>query len=131
MGGRGIRQGGDGQATEDRRHPRAWRDRGRDGSHPAQAALRERHRPGRGRSYLSAAEWLRFLYEHPRAMHTQLVTMDERLDQAMLKIVESYLAIAQGVAKALVELVDSGVGTRGQDGVVLCFSQQDLATLTG
>jgi CRP/FNR family transcriptional regulator, cyclic AMP receptor protein len=66
-----------------------------------------------------------------RAMRTQLVTMDERLDQAMLKIVESYLAIAQGVAKALVELVDSGVGTRGQDGVVLCFSQQDLATLTG
>jgi CRP-like cAMP-binding protein len=81
--------------------------------------------------HLPAAEWLRFLYEHPRAMHAQLVAADERLDQATRKIVESDLAIEQRLAKALVELVDSGVGARTTDGVVLRFSQQDLATLTG
>lgn len=81
--------------------------------------------------HLPAGDWLRFLYEHPRAMHAQLVAVDERLDQATRKIVESDLAIEQRLAKALVELVDSGVGRRGADGVVLRFSQQDLATLTG
>jgi CRP/FNR family cyclic AMP-dependent transcriptional regulator len=81
--------------------------------------------------HLPAGEWLRFLYEHPRAMHAQLVAADERLDQATRKIVESDLAIEQRLAKALVELVDSGVGASSKDGVVLRFSQQDLATLTG
>lgn len=81
--------------------------------------------------HLPAVEWLRFLYEHPRAMHAQLVAADERLDQATRKIVESDLAIEQRLAKALVELADSGVGAPSKDGVVLRFSQQDLATLTG
>jgi CRP-like cAMP-binding protein len=81
--------------------------------------------------HLPAGEWLRFLYEHPRAMHAQLLLAVERLGQATRKIVESDLAVEQRLAKALVELVDSGVGRRGADGVVLRFSQQDLATLTG
>jgi CRP/FNR family cyclic AMP-dependent transcriptional regulator len=80
---------------------------------------------------LPAAEWLQFLYEHPRAMHAQLVVADERLIQANRKIVESDLAVEQRVAKALVELVDSGVGAHSEEGVVLRFSQQDLATLAG
>ncbi|MBV9012623.1 MAG: Crp/Fnr family transcriptional regulator [Pseudonocardiales bacterium] len=81
--------------------------------------------------HLPAAEWLRFLYENPRAMHAQLVAADERLDQAARKIIESDLAIEQRLAKALVELVDSGVGEHRGEGVILRFSQQDLATLTG
>jgi CRP/FNR family transcriptional regulator, cyclic AMP receptor protein len=81
--------------------------------------------------YLPAGEWLRFLYKHPRALHAQLVAVYERLDQATRKIVESDLASEQRLAKALVELVDSGIGRRGEDGVVLRVSQQDLATLTG
>ena len=35
------------------------------------------------------------------------------------------------MAKTLVELVDSGVGAHSEECVVLRFSQQDLATLTG
>jgi CRP-like cAMP-binding protein len=81
--------------------------------------------------YLPAARWLRFLYDHPRAMHAQLFASDERLDQATRKIVESDLAIEQRLAKALVELEDSGLGTHDEEGVVLRLSQQDLAALTG
>jgi CRP/FNR family transcriptional regulator, cyclic AMP receptor protein len=80
---------------------------------------------------LPAGQWLQFLYEHPRAMHAQLVVADERLDQATRKIVESDLAVERRLAKALVELVSSGVGEHRGDGVRLRFSQQDLATLTG
>ncbi|MBV9144224.1 MAG: Crp/Fnr family transcriptional regulator [Pseudonocardiales bacterium] len=81
--------------------------------------------------HLPAGEWLRFLYEYPRAMHAQLAAADERLDQATRKIVESDLAIEQRLAKALIELVDSGIGAHSENGVALRVSQQDLATLTG
>ncbi|HEX6342947.1 Crp/Fnr family transcriptional regulator [Umezawaea sp.] len=81
--------------------------------------------------HLPATEWLKFLYDHPRAMHAQLYAADERLEQATRKIVESDLAVEQRLAKAIVELVDSGVGTPGEGGTLLRFSQQDLATLTG
>lgn len=81
--------------------------------------------------HLPAVEWLKFLYRHPRAMHAQLFAADERLDQATRKVLESDLAVEQRLAKALIDLVDSGVGTHNEKGVGIRFSQQDLATLTG
>ncbi len=80
---------------------------------------------------LPADEWLKFLYNHPRAMHAQLLAVDERLEQATRKIADSDLAVEQRLAKALIELVESGVGEPNEGNVVLRFSQQDLATLTG
>jgi len=80
---------------------------------------------------LPADEWLKFLYKNPRAMHAQLLAVDERLEQATRKIVDSDLAVEQRLAKALIELVESGIGEPNEGSVVLRFSQQDLATLTG
>jgi CRP-like cAMP-binding protein len=81
--------------------------------------------------HLSARDWLDFLYAHPRAFHAQLFAADERIDQASRKIAESELAVEQRLAKALVELVDKGVGQRDERGVLLRFGQQDLAEMTG
>lgn len=81
--------------------------------------------------HLPAADWLRFLYEHPRAMHAQLVAAHEQVDRATRKIVESDLAIERRVARTLVELARGGLGSDEDGGVLLRFSQQDLAMLTG
>ncbi len=78
-----------------------------------------------------ADKWLRFLYDNPRAMHAQLVAKDERLEQATRKIAESDLAVEQRLAKVLVELAEIGLGARGQEGIILRYSQQDLARLIG
>jgi CRP/FNR family cyclic AMP-dependent transcriptional regulator len=81
---------------------------------------------------LPAARWLRFLYDHPRAMHAQWVAEAERTEQATRKIVESELAVGQQLAKALIELTDSGIGERTSKGPVeLRLSQQDLAAMIG
>jgi CRP/FNR family transcriptional regulator, cyclic AMP receptor protein len=80
---------------------------------------------------LPADEWLKFLYDHPRAMHAQLFAVEERLEQATRKIADSDLAVEQRLAKALIELVESDVGEPNEGGVVLRFGQQDLATLIG
>ena len=82
--------------------------------------------------YLPAAGWLRFLYDHPRAMHAQWAAQAERTDQATRKIVESELAVGQQLAKALIELADSGIGEHASEGAVeLRLSQQDLAAMIG
>ena len=82
--------------------------------------------------YLPAARWLRFLYDHPRAMHAQWAAEAERTEQATRKIVESELAVGQQLAKALIELTDSGVGEHASKGTVeLRLSQQDLAAMIG
>lgn len=82
--------------------------------------------------YLPAARWLQFLYDHPRAMHAQWAAEADRTDQATRKIVESELAVGQQLAKALIELTDSGLGERTREGaVVLRLSQHDLAALIG
>jgi CRP/FNR family transcriptional regulator, cyclic AMP receptor protein len=82
--------------------------------------------------YLPKARWLDFLYEHPRAMHALWATDAERTSQATGKIVESELAVGQQLAKALVELTDSGLGERTDEkALVLRLSQQDLASLIG
>ncbi|QFU94352.1 Crp/Fnr family transcriptional regulator [Amycolatopsis sp. YIM 10] len=78
--------------------------------------------------HLPAVEWLNFLYEHPRAMHAQLAC---QLEQATRKIAESEPAIEQRLAKSIIELADSGIGTPAPNGIGLRFSQQDLANLTG
>jgi CRP/FNR family transcriptional regulator, cyclic AMP receptor protein len=82
--------------------------------------------------YLPAARWLRFLYDHPRAMHAQWAAEAERTEQATRKIVESELAVGQQLAKALIELTDSGIGEHTSQGPVeLRLSQQDLAAMIG
>lgn len=82
--------------------------------------------------YLPGATWLRFLYEHPRAMHALLAMTADMADRATMKNVESELAIEQQLAKRLIELTDGGLGEPSDDGaVVLRLSQHDLAALIG
>ncbi len=82
--------------------------------------------------YLPGARWLRFLYDHPRAMHALLAMTDDMADRATMKNVESELAIEQQLAKRVIELTDFGLGEPADDGVVvLRLSQQDLAALIG
>jgi CRP-like cAMP-binding protein len=80
--------------------------------------------------YLPAAGWLQFLYDHPRAMHARWVAQAERTEWAIGKIVESELAVGQQLAKALIELADTGIGEHTGNGAVkLRLSQQDLAAM--
>lgn len=82
--------------------------------------------------YLPGVVWLRFLYDHPRAMHALLSMTDDLADRATMRTLESELAIEQQLAKRLVDLVDNGLAEPGEDGsVLLRFNQQDLATLVG
>jgi len=83
--------------------------------------------------YLPAARWLRYLYEHPRAMHAQWIASADRTDRAIRLIVESELAVGQQLAKALIELTEKGCGEHiGAGAVVLRdVSQYDLASLIG
>jgi CRP/FNR family transcriptional regulator, cyclic AMP receptor protein len=82
--------------------------------------------------YLPGAEWLRFLYDHPRSMHALLAMTDDMADRATMKNVESELAIEQQLAKRVVELTDLGLGERdGSEAIILRMSQQDLAELIG
>jgi CRP/FNR family transcriptional regulator, cyclic AMP receptor protein len=82
--------------------------------------------------YLPGATWLRFLYDHPRAMHALLAMTDDMADRATMKNVESELAIEQQLAKRLIELTDGGLGEpAGDETIVLRLSQQDLAALIG
>nr|BFE55858.1 Crp/Fnr family transcriptional regulator [Dactylosporangium thailandense] len=82
--------------------------------------------------YLPGAAWLRFLYEHPRAMHALLAMTDELAGRAMIRSVESELAIEQQLAKRLVELAAHGLGeVDEQQRIALRLGQQDLAALIG
>ena len=81
--------------------------------------------------YLAGNKWLQFLHEHPRAALAQLYTADERLAEATRKTVESLLGAQQKLAKAMVELCASGLGTPTNDGIRLAFGQQDLADIAG
>ncbi|MEU1268228.1 Crp/Fnr family transcriptional regulator [Streptomyces sp. NPDC005799] len=81
--------------------------------------------------YLPATTWLHFLYDHPRAMHAQLIAADERLEEATRKSVESFLGVEQRLAKGLVELTSKELGIQTENGLALRFSQQDLADLVG
>jgi CRP-like cAMP-binding protein len=82
--------------------------------------------------YLPGARWLPFLYEHPRTMHALLVMTDDMADRAVMKSVESELAVERQLAKRVVHLVDVGLGEHFSDGsVVLRVSQHDLASLIG
>ncbi|WP_433521676.1 Crp/Fnr family transcriptional regulator [Nocardia pseudovaccinii] len=82
--------------------------------------------------YLPGARWLRFLYDHPRAMHALLAMTDDMADRATMKNVESELAIERQLAKRIIELTDFGLGEPANDGaVILRLSQHDLAALIG
>jgi len=81
---------------------------------------------------LPAADWLRFLYAHPRAMHAQWAITAQRTEQAVRKMAWSDLPVEQQLAKALLELADSGIGEQTSKGTVeLRLSQQDLAAMIG
>jgi CRP/FNR family transcriptional regulator, cyclic AMP receptor protein len=82
--------------------------------------------------YLSARAWREFLLSHPRAALAQLAVSYDRQEESDRKLVEaSSLAVEQKLAKALAELHASGLGERTGEGVVLRFSQLDLASLIG
>lgn len=81
--------------------------------------------------YLSANAWRQFLLDQPRAAIAQLAVAYDRLAESDRRLVESSLAVGQKLAKALVELESKGLGVRGEDGIVLRFSQLDLASLMG
>jgi CRP-like cAMP-binding protein len=83
--------------------------------------------------YLPAAKWLRFLYDHPRAMHAQWAAQADLTDRATRKIVESELAIEQQFAKRVIWLIDIGIGEPSGDGTVIVrrMGQQDLAAQIG
>lgn len=82
--------------------------------------------------YLPGSELLRFLYGHPRAMHALLRMTQDVADRAIMKNIESELAIEQQLAKRVIELNESGLGEADGDGVVvLHLSQYELASLIG
>jgi CRP/FNR family transcriptional regulator, cyclic AMP receptor protein len=80
---------------------------------------------------VSASQWRKFLQSHPRAALAQIAAADKRLDEATQKIAESELAVEQRLAKALIELLSSGLAEDTEDGLRLRVSQQDLAALAG
>jgi CRP-like cAMP-binding protein len=82
--------------------------------------------------YLPGLRWLPFLYSHPRTMHALLVMTDDMTDRAVMRSVESELAVERQLAKRIVELMDMGLGEYVSDGqIVLRVSQHDLASLIG
>ena len=80
---------------------------------------------------LPSAKWLRFLYDHPRAMHAQLIASEERIEQATRKIIDSDLAVEQRLAKAFVVLLEADLGQETPEGILVRLSQLDLAALIG
>jgi CRP-like cAMP-binding protein len=80
---------------------------------------------------ISASMWLEFLDRFPRAAKAQLVALNERLEEATRKISATELVAEQRMAKALVEVVDSGLGAERGEQIVLTLAQQDVAELAG
>lgn len=80
---------------------------------------------------LSADAWRQFLLDHPRAALAQLAVSYDRQGESDRKLVESSLAVEQKLAKTLIELESKGLGVRAEGGIVLRFSQLDLASLMG
>lgn len=82
--------------------------------------------------FLSAAAWRQFLATNPRAALAQLAVSYDRQDESDRKLVDSSsLAVEQRLARELVNLEAKGLGERSSDGIVLQFSQIDLAHLIG
>ena len=81
--------------------------------------------------FLPGNKWLQFLREHPRAALAQLYAADERLAEATRKTVESFLGAQQKLARAMIELEESGLAVPNRDGVKLPFGQQELAAIAG
>ncbi len=80
---------------------------------------------------ISASPWSEFLALHPRAMLARLAAMDTRLDRTTRKIVASELAVEQRLARAVIELVESGLGRTSDEGIELRIYQQELADFAG
>ncbi|MFD8318234.1 Crp/Fnr family transcriptional regulator [Kitasatospora purpeofusca] len=81
--------------------------------------------------HLPAGLWLQFLYDHPRAMHAQLVAAEERLEEATRKSVDSFLGVEQRLAKVLVEFEAKGAGTVIDGRFAVQLSQRELADVVG
>lgn len=81
--------------------------------------------------HIPARDWLQFLREHPRAMFAQLRTLAQRLTETTAKTAETLLGSEQKLAKALMELLVSGVGEAEAGSVALRFNQRELADLAG
>lgn len=65
---------------------------------------------------IPARDWRAFLHEHPRAMFAQLYQSERRLDEATQVGADSLLTSEQTLIKAMVKLVDSGLGAEEKGG---------------
>lgn len=82
--------------------------------------------------FLPKGPWKDFLIAHPRVMWDLWVATATRNQRANVKRAESELTVGRQLAKALVELVDYGVGERlGDDEALLRMSQEELSALVG
>ncbi|MBB4907093.1 Crp/Fnr family transcriptional regulator [Actinophytocola algeriensis] len=81
--------------------------------------------------HLSASKWFSFLETNFRATLALIYTVQERLAESTHLTVESQLAGAQKLAKALVDLCTKGLGVTSAGKTTLGFSQVDLAELAG
>jgi CRP/FNR family transcriptional regulator, cyclic AMP receptor protein len=80
---------------------------------------------------LPSVKLVKFLDQYPRVYRTLLLVTHERLDEMKNRYLDTDLAVEQRLAKALIYLVDNGLGETGPDGVILRFAQEDLANLVG
>jgi CRP-like cAMP-binding protein len=81
--------------------------------------------------YISAPAWRQFLDTNPRAAKALLALSYDRQDESDRKLVESSsLAVEQRLARQLIDLInDMSLGERSSEGIVLRFSQIELADL--
>jgi CRP-like cAMP-binding protein len=82
--------------------------------------------------HLPADQWREFLFGHSRAMFALLHMVARRLEEATLKGTESILSSQCKIARALLELVNSGIADKIDDGFVIRrIGQEDLARMAG
>ncbi|MBS2964774.1 Crp/Fnr family transcriptional regulator [Actinocrinis puniceicyclus] len=82
--------------------------------------------------FLPKGPWTKFLLAHPHIILDLWAATAIRTRRANTKRTESELAIGQQLAKALIELVDYGVGERlDEDSALLRMSQEEMSALVG
>ncbi len=82
--------------------------------------------------FLPKEPWRDFLLARPHIIWDLWAATANRNIRANIKRAESELPVGQQLTKALIELVDYGVGERlGEDSALLRMSQEEMSTLIG